>query len=619
MLSYLGLFFLCLALSLSIITIVRYFFHWRCERTFVVTWLSFNVNLIFVSVLCTLLWLTVAFVIDDFSNAYVLAHSNTQLPLYFKIAAVWGGHEGSMLFWVVVVAVWMWAIKQFSRQNEAFKQPLLITMIVLLVFLASFVLFLSSPFELAPNLETQGRDLNPMLQDIALILHPPLLYLGYVGFSAPFAAALVTVYQGQCSQAWFHSIRLWLIICWCFLSAGMALGCWWAYYELGWGGWWFWDPVENASLLPWLTATAAIHCFIPFERKAAFPFAGLTLVFASFGLSLLGTFIVRSGLLTSVHAFAIDNSKGVILIVFSALAFGSGLFPLFWKAERFHRGIYRKSTQVIYILMALLILLIATITVLLGTFYPMIFQALNLGQISVGAPYFNLLFSFLSVIGLIVLLIRLSRTFSQFNKHVVNIILLLMVVSSLLVGWRIGFESNLSIVIFGLALSLTVGLIVSWLRSPKTSTTAHLACVLLLLGAVMNGQLSHQQNTKLALGQEQQLMNGTISFHGKEWLNSPNYTALKAKFMLTLDDVNFSLVPERRHYPIRVMNMSEPAVKRFWHGDVYLSLGEPLGNGAYLVKLQYKSGMAFVWGAMLLLIMSGVWLVRPSSYRSTRL
>ena len=611
MLSHLGLLLLCFSFSLSLLASVQLIAvyiaspnnHWSARTIQYLVWSSF------LAVTASMAMLAWSFYSNDFTNAYVAAHSNSQLPWFFRLAAVWGGHEGSMLFWVWVVHFWATIISTHSTNNTDYLKQTLLLMMSIGGVLCVFVLAFSNPFELQSMWVSEGRDLNPMLQDVALIIHPPLLYVGYVGFSAPFAAACIAVWNGQISTSWFSLIRIWALVSWAFLTGGIALGAWWAYYELGWGGWWFWDPVENASLLPWLTATALIHSLFVVKRHVAFPVVALALCFVTFSLSLLGTFIVRSGVLTSVHAFAVDPSKGVVLIGLSVLVLLMGAIPLVLNAERLTTSHSVRWTPLrLFLLTSVGLLVLATMVVLLGTFYPMIFQILGLGSISVGAPYFNTLFSIICAAGLIALCLHLVTGIAYKHKGLMGASLY---ICGLVLSYSaFGFTSYASILLLPLTFCAAVLLTLQLkARTHWVSYIAHMAILMLVAGSIVYEGHSYQVNRKVSVGESTDLIDYTLSFDEKRWLVGPNYTALEGRFSI-VDNVNsnsvYELTPQKRHYQVRVMNMSEPAIASLWHGDLYLSLGNKLADGSYIIKFQYKAGMSFVWIAAIMLVIAAI-------------
>jgi cytochrome c-type biogenesis protein CcmF len=349
----------------------------------------------FIFTLISITILAYCFVLDDFSVKYIASHSNTQLPYYFKISAVWGGHEGSLLFWVFSLTCWAALVARFSKKiDRQFIAQVLSVMGMIAVGFIAFTLLTSNPFErLLPNFPLEGRDLNPLLQDVGLIFHPPLLYLGYVGFSVVFAFAITALISGKMDSTWAKWSRPWTISAWGFLTLGITLGSWWAYYELGWGGWWFWDPVENASFMPWLVGTALLHSLAVTEKRGIFVNWTILLAIITFSLSLLGTFLVRSGVLTSVHSFASDPTRGAFILILLAIAVSGSLLLFAFKASNIQNvreyALFSRETT---LLIANIILIIAAATVLLGTLYPLLIDALGMGKISVGPPYFNTVF-----------------------------------------------------------------------------------------------------------------------------------------------------------------------------------------------------------------------------------
>ncbi len=602
MLSNIGLFFLCFSFACSLASLV-YLVSGRATLR-VSKSLSW---LIFVAVTISGGLLAISFYSNDFSNAYVAGHSNSMLPWHFRLAAIWGGHEGSMLFWVWIVALWGALISLSKTSHHQYLKQTLLVLSVIAGVLSLFVLVYSNPFALADHVASEGRDLNPMLQDVALILHPPLLYVGYVGFSAPFAAASVAVWNGSIEQAWFQVIRTWTMVSWVFLTAGIGLGAWWAYYELGWGGWWFWDPVENASLMPWLVATALIHTLLLSKKSVTFPLTALALSFVCFSLSLLGTFIVRSGVLTSVHAFAVDPDKGITLIGLSVLVLLVGLVPLILKAPQFMRSHqFKLNGKPLYLVVSVAMLLIANCVVMLGTFYPMLFQVFGLGSISVGAPYFNTLFSLIVVLGMLALSVQALIGYSRVKQLSMGLLALICGLLVTELGLKLNWDSSALLATVAVACGL-LQLNQFVVRRNLVSTLAHLAILCLIVGAVSYGDKSYQQNRKLSVGELVELQDYRLHFIDKQWLIGPNYSALEATFTVQpLDnpDQNYQLKPQKRHYPVRVMNMNEPAIRSVWHGDLYLSFGEKLSDGSYIVKFQYKSGMSLIWLSVLLLLIA---------------
>ncbi|MFS1489518.1 heme lyase CcmF/NrfE family subunit [Vibrio splendidus] len=608
MVGSLGLFSLVLVAVLSSIIGVHSFYQMLKKRAQNIGLIrSFSLSGALFS-LTSVALLGYAFVSDDFSILYVAEHSNTQLPSFFKLAAVWAGHEGSLLFWVLTISVWSGVIALQKHYSNEYQSRVLWVMNLLLAIFAWFTLFASNPFEMNSTLPLEGRDLNPMLQDVGLIFHPPLLYLGYVGFSVVLAFAVAALLVDPIEFDWVAHCRSWCLVAWIFLTAGIILGSWWAYYELGWGGWWFWDPVENASLLPWLTSTALLHSLGVAKGKQQLLKWSLSLAFITFCLSILGTFIVRSGVLTSVHAFAVDPTKGIALLLILVLVLVSSFSLLIVRGESFESNpITSFASKSFLSLVAVLIFVLATAVVVFGTFYPMVFELLGLGNISVGAPYFNLLIAPLALLALgAVGLAPLLSIKPQATKGVISSL----AVTSLVLGyvcysWQLEqVQAQVMVAVtWGLAfwvlLTHVYGLVVT--RSSKfqrkvwVMTFAHVGVAVLAVGAAMNSYHSFERSYKLSPGAQVEFMDWTLSHRDTELYVASNFTAEKAILNLDTGEKSFSIAPERRHYQVRVMNMSEPAMKWFWHGDVYITMGEKVDSTAYAFRVQYKAYARWIW------------------------
>ncbi|MCK6265461.1 heme lyase CcmF/NrfE family subunit [Vibrio sp. ZSDE26] len=588
--------------------------------------------------LSSLLLLGAAFATDLFGLEYVASHSNSQLPIFYKIAAIWGGHQGSMLFWVTTLCCWACVISFTKRVNTGYLKDVLWVMNLLIAAFSWFTLFASNPFQSAASFMQEGRDLNPMLQDIGLIFHPPLLYLGYIGYSTVLAFACASMMRKDIEFEWLVLSRHYTLASWVFLTAGIVLGSWWAYYELGWGGWWFWDPVENASLLPWLTGTALLHAHFAAQRHGMFHRWALGLAATTFCFSILGTFIVRSGVLTSVHAFAVDPNKGIALLVILALALIGALGLLVLRFDEIiSKPIKALLSQSYLLLIAIGLLMVATFTVFLGTFYPMIYELIGLGSISVGAPYFNTLIlpiAFLSLIamGFAPLLkwhqghyIERNRLialvgFSLFSGTVCYWALLALVQFPQVAADELLVDkfSVLAWVIWVLAMWVTVSHLYKFAMSQLpirrlASVLAHIGMAISCVGAVMNSEHSQEIGRKLSNETQFTFQQWQVVYHDTHWVIGPNYTAEQAEIeCIDQHGASITLLPERRHYPVRVMNMSEPAIKIFWHGDIYVTLGEKLDVNSYAVKIQYKAYIRWVWFGTILM-MSGCLLGMSSS------
>lgn len=578
--------------------------------------------------------LAFAFYQDDFSILYVAEHSNTQLPIFFKLAAVWAGHEGSLLFWVLTLSCWAGFITLQKSFQADYQIKVLWIMNGLICSFTWFTLLASNPFEFNSVLPVEGRDLNPMLQDVGLIFHPPLLYLGYVGFSAVLAFAAAALLTKEIEFDWVSHCRKWCLVAWIFLTAGIVLGSWWAYYELGWGGWWFWDPVENASLLPWLTATALLHCLTIAKEKQQLLKWAFSLAFTTFSLSILGTFIVRSGVLTSVHAFAVDPSKGLILISILCTVFVASFSLLIIRGESFRsKNITHFLSRSFLILLAISLLVVAMLVVLFGTFYPMVYELLGLGNISVGAPYFNL---FAVPIGLLVLLligfsplVEKLRTKQLSAKALVLLLVVSVVTGVLLYASQLNQASqpnqfnefsqitNLYWVVqitwiaaawvfVSHIYALVIAYKETYLMKVVSMSLAHMGMAIFAIGAAMNSHHSLELNKKLDPGSEVQFFDWTLKHVETELYVGSNFTAERARLELREGEERFIIMPERRFYQVRVMNMSEPAMKWFWHGDVYITMGEKINRSAYAFRIQYKSYVRWIWVGALISVIGGI-------------
>ncbi len=559
------------------------------------------VHLAFFSSLMAILLLGYAFVSNDFSLVYVSSHSNTQLPIFFQIAAVWGGHEGSLLFWLVTLSSWnsVIALQKNSIPSE-YRVRVMMIMAAIIVTFALFVLLASNPFATNSVMPIEGRDLNPMLQDIGLVLHPPLLYIGYVGFAATFAFAFAALLMPKIPEYWFKLCRAWNAIAWVFLTLGIILGSWWAYKELGWGGWWFWDPVENASLLPWLTSTALMHSLQVSHAKQQLKGWSFSLAIITFCLSLLGTFVVRSGVLTSVHAFAVDPTKGLLLLAILAILLFGALTALILRSEEIvSRGITAIFSKGGVILLACGLLAVATLVVWLGTFYPMVYQLLGLGNISVGAPYFNQMILPVTFVGLLLMLVSGIKSAPSLAIKCAILIGSALVLTFLMFYSAVSFSPLLIgasylvivvVVLHGLPARLT------GLFGSVPMRIAHIGLAIAIFGAIGNAELSYEVSDKMYQGNEVQFRDTTITFDDRTLFIGPNYTSEKVHFILSKEnEVMARLIPEKRHYQVRNMLMSEPAIHSDWLGDVYLTLGEKLDNQSYAVRIQYKAYIRWIW------------------------
>ncbi|KGY13845.1 cytochrome C [Vibrio tubiashii] len=561
----------------------------------------------------SLILLAYLFVADQFQFHYVASHSNSALPIFFKVAAVWGGHEGSMLFWVFTLALWSACISFVDKAARSYLDDVQWVMLLFVAAFGWFTLVSSNPFIYSQVWLDQGRDLNPMLQDVGLIFHPPLLYLGYIGFSTVLAFALAALMQKRFVEGWVQLATPWAISAWAFLTLGILVGSWWAYNELGWGGWWFWDPVENASLLPWLTGTGLLHAMLAARRHEQQKRTALALALVTFSLSILGTFVVRSGVLTSVHAFAVDPGKGIALLAILGLSLIGSFALLFERGEGIQGSSVRSIVSRSYLaILAVGLLAVATFTVFLGTFYPMGYELLGLGSVSVGAPYFNTLFLPLTLIALALMgLVPMLKWHQGGDYSTLNIALIL--VTSLVLGaflyWlQDTWFAPMVALVWGLSTWVVVShiLLVSKYRKLVFMVFAHIGLAISSVGAVMNAEHSYEVNRKMSPGTQADFGVWQVEYLETHWLIGPNYTAEQAELLFSTADVSFRLSPERRHYPVRVMNMSEPAIKSFWRGDFYVTLSSKVDERSYAVKIQYKAYISWIWGGALVAMFGAV-------------
>jgi len=569
--------------------------------------------------------LTAAFVTQDFSVRYVAENSNSLLPLAYRYSAVWGAHEGSLLLWALVLALWNGAVARWSRQLpvQVLARVLGVLGIISVGFLA-FLIFTSNPFARLLPAPLEGHDLNPLLQDPGLIIHPPMLYLGYVGFAVPFAFAIAALLEGRVDARWLRWTRPWTNVAWGFLTLGIALGSWWAYYELGWGGWWFWDPVENASFLPWLAGAALIHSQAVTEKRGSFASWTLLLAIAAFALSLLGTFLVRSGVLTSVHSFAADPTRGTFILIFLALVIGGALLLYALRAGALgnddpRRGFMATSRETL-LLANNLLLAAACAMVLLGTLYPLLADALGLGKVSVGPPYFGTLFLLLMA-PLVALLPfgplvnwqrdQASRALAMLAPWAALALLLGAIAYFMAPQGALKTAAGVTAaawVAFG-----TARFVWNRLRGNGRFTAemvgmllAHGGVAVFLAGALLVEALNVQREVALSPGQSLQVSGYEVRFEGVDHQQGPNYTADRGHMRILRDDRELALLhPEKRAYASGGQMMTEAGIHARLTGDVYVALGEPLGNNAWAVRVHIKPFVRWIWLGALLMALGG--------------
>ncbi|KGQ20376.1 Cytochrome c heme lyase subunit CcmF [Lysobacter dokdonensis DS-58] len=569
--------------------------------------------------------LTEAFVTQDFSLRYVAQNSNTLLPMVYRYTAVWGAHEGSLLLWALILAVWTAAVARFSQRlpPEVIARVLGVMGLVAVGFLA-FLLFTSNPFERLLPAQIEGRDLNPLLQDPGMIIHPPMLYLGYVGFSVPFAFAIAALLGGTVDARWLRWTRPWTNVAWGFLTLGIALGSWWAYYELGWGGWWFWDPVENASFMPWLAGAALLHSQAVTEKRGSFRGWTLLLAIATFSLSLLGTFLVRSGVLTSVHAFAADPTRGLFILMFLGAVIGGSLLLYALRAPGENDGAPFAATSRETLLLANnLLLSTACAMVLIGTLYPLLADALDLGKISVGPPYFALLFTLL--MAPLVLLLPFGPLTKWQREQASRPMAMLIPWAGLAIGIGIATfflaEQGPWKVAAGLAGATWVAagtVRFLWTRFQSSGrkltaemlgmTFAHAGIAVFLVGALLVEGMAQQKEAALRPGQSIQIGADCFEFQGVEQLQGPNYVADRGTVEVIehCTDAHLTLHPEKRRYASGGQVMTEAAIRPgLFQPDLYVALGEPLGGGAWAVRVHIKPFVRWIWLGALLMAIGG--------------
>ena len=581
--------------------------------------------------------LTHGFVTQDFSLRYVAENSNSLLPMVYRYTAVWGAHEGSLLLWALILALWTAAVARFSK---ALPMPVVARVlgvmgIVAVGFLA-FLIFTSNPFERLLPAAAEGRDLNPLLQDPGMIIHPPMLYLGYVGFAVPFAFAIASLLEGRIDAQWLRWTRPWTNIAWSLLTLGIALGSWWAYYELGWGGWWFWDPVENASFMPWLAGAALLHSQAVTEKRGSFGGWTLLLAIAAFSLSLLGTFLVRSGVLTSVHAFAADPSRGLFVLIFLGIVIGGSLLLYALKAPDNDANAkpFAASSRETLLLLNNLLLTTACAMVLLGTLYPLLADALELGKISVGPPYFALMFLLLMA-PLVALLPFGPLTRWQREDFASPLRMLLPWAALALIAGIVAFffaPQGKWKTAAGIVGALWVGfgtLRFLWSRwkLPGAKLTremlgmslAHFGIAVFLVGALLVEGLNQQRELAVKPGDTVTLGRHAFRFDGVAEARGPNYVADKGTVQVLRDDrIETTLHPEKRRYAAGGQVMTESGIARGLFGDAYVALGEPLGGDAWALRVHIKPFVRWIWFGALLMALGGFVTATDRRFRMTR-
>jgi cytochrome c-type biogenesis protein CcmF len=587
-----------------------------------------------------------SFVNNDFSVLNVASNSNSSLPVHYRFAASWGSHEGSLLLWVLMLTLWMLAVTVFSRQlpREMLARVLAVMAMISIGFL-TFMLFTSNPFERLLPAAPDGRDLNPLLQDPGMVIHPPMLYMGYVGTSVVFAFAIAALISGRLDAAWARWSRPWTTTAWAFLTVGIALGSAWAYYELGWGGWWFWDPVENASFMPWLVATALVHSLAVTEKRGGFKIWTVLLAILAFSLSLLGTFLVRSGVITSVHAFATDPARGVFILGFLAIVVGASLALFAWRAPSVGvGGKFELISREAMLLANNVLLLAAAAAVLLGTLYPLFLDALRGEKISIGTPWFEIMFPICMVPALFVMGIGpIARwkeakvpELAQRLKWAFGVA----VVSAILVPMIMGKWTPL--VALGLLLAAWIaasGIVnlrerLAQLKSSNPGVrgrlrslprgywgmlVAHLGVAVFLVGVTMVRGYETEKDVRMMVGDTVEVGGYTFRLDGLEQVKGPNYDATRGHIQVLRNGREVTLLhPEKRFYPVQQMPMTEADMDSGILRDLYVSLGEPVGGGAWVVRVYHKPFIDWIWAGCFLMAIGGVIAVTDRRYRLAR-
>ena len=584
--------------------------------------------------------LTYSFITHDFSVAYVANNSNSLLPIQYRISAVWGAHEGSLLLWALILSLWTFAVTLFSKRLPLFFVARVIGVMgsVSVGFLL-FMLLTSNPFDRLFPIPTDGSDLNPLLQDPGLIIHPPMLYMGYVGFSVAFGFAIAALLGGNLDNSWARWSRPWTIMAWVFLTIGIALGSWWAYYELGWGGWWFWDPVENASFMPWLIGTALIHSLAATEKRDVFKNWTVLLAICAFALSLLGTFLVRSGVITSVHAFATDPTRGVFILALLGFFIGGSLLLYAIRApSNSNGGRFKLISRETFLIFNSILMLVAMLTVLLGTIYPLFIEALGRGKLSVGAPYFNAVFVPLMMPVIVLIGIGAIVRWKQDELSRVVKQLKTLFIASIIVGTVLSlvfFENHLLKTSVGIVAAIWV--IVTSLsalhprlknRNNKLAalqtiprgfygmTMAHIGFALCIIGITITSQHSVDIHERMIPGDFIDFSGYRFTLNKLELIDGPNYKATQAVINVNRDNKFITqLKTQKRIYTVRNMPMTEAGIDSGFLRDLYVSLGEPLEDKSWSIRLYYKPFVRWIWLGAIFMALGGLLAATDRRYR----
>jgi cytochrome c-type biogenesis protein CcmF len=583
------------------------------------------------------------FLNNNFTIAYVAQNSNTQLPVGYRIAATWGGHEGSLLLWVTILGVWLSAVAFLSEQLPRDMRARVLSVMGIIAF--GFILFIeitSNPFErLLPGFPVEGKDLNPLLQDFGLVIHPPMLYMGYVGLSVVFAFTVAALIGGNMDTSWAKWSRPWTTAAWCFLTIGIALGSWWAYYELGWGGWWFWDPVENASFMPWLAGTALIHSLAATEKRGVFRLWTVLLSITAFSLSLLGTFLVRSGVLTSVHAFASDPSRGLFILVLLTVISGSALLLTALRAPMFRAtASYKFFSREGFLLLNNLLVCGACVVVFIGTLFPLLTDVLDMGKFSVGPPYFNTLFVPLVLVLLLALGIgpwlhwREQKTNGLVRRSVV------WAITSIILGaatnWLVAGSLDAMVwLTFALCYWVLCGEVYTlWLqvrnkqnkaqalgKSPAWlvgMVVAHVGLLVSVAGVAATSFYSIEKDAKLALNTPIEVAGKTFELQRLTDITGPNYVATRALIQVTDGEKQFLITPEKRLYIAQQMPMTEVAIRPSLNRELYVAMGEVLDDGSWAMRIHIRPLIRWIWLGAIFMALGGMISICDRRYRKVK-
>lgn len=601
----------------------------------------------FIALLFSFIALMAGFYFNDFSLIYVAKHSNSLLPWYYKLSATWGGHEGSLLLWVTILAGWSALVAWFSRGLPLdMRARVLVVLGAIQFMMLTMLIFTSSPFDRTlPNMPVDGADLNPLLQDPGLIFHPPMLYMGYVGMAVPFAFCMAALWAGRLDAVWTRWSRPWALAAWAFLTLGIALGSWWAYYELGWGGWWFWDPVENASLMPWLACTALIHSLAVTEKRGVFKAWTIMLAIFAFALSLLGTFLVRSGVITSVHSFAADPTRGLAILAILGIVIGTGLIAFALRGWRLTvESHYELKSRETLLIINNIVILVATLVVLLGTLYPIIADSFNLGQVSVGPPYFNALFVPLTWLLLLVMGMGSNIRWKRDKRPFLGIATGLFVSCLLLAGiitYLVTKSAEVQIIITGF-LCLWV---LAWMTfdiKDKTRNApnlrmglkrlkpsywgmqmAHLGVLILALGIGVTSTMSIETDVAMNVGDTKTVGGYEFTLSAFDEVRGQNYDAVQAEIKVTKNDTLVTtLYPQKRNYVVSQMPMTEAGINTTFFRDLYVALGEPINdndpNSNWAVRIYVKPMISWLWIGAIIMALGSLLSLSDKRYRLKR-